>query len=389
MKTYTGSNAGTKIEPVLWNARELIWVISPWIGKDYAKQLASLSHKGIEVRIITSNHDNNLESLQILKASDNPNLMLLVLDSERSEGNFIHSKIYLVDNTYGISGSANLTYSGLHSNVESLTLAETNEEVQQIETDFMRLWLNLERKGMSKEELPSRTSASVRNALPLMEDFGDVNQSNIMNKELVYYPYYFFEFSFRASAGKSPPHLFEDRGFVVLDGATRQIIADRMLYEEVNNRSTTDYVLKTNNNYLLTFKKPTIGDFREARELALDHIQKEHTAHYTQHYRSGSYDRIFVPYRSIIRFIKSDFVQVPIWYIEVRESNGSKHQDIIFGSSGRKWAELVYCADCQRKVFSSEAVYCENCGRRICKNCVKKTGLIFRKPLCTQCYNRI
>lgn len=82
MKTYSGSNAGSIIEPVLWNARESIWIASPWLGKDYAQRLALLSQKGIEVRVLTSNVDYNCESLEVFKTSENPNLIPLVLDKE-------------------------------------------------------------------------------------------------------------------------------------------------------------------------------------------------------------------------------------------------------------------------------------------------------------------
>jgi phosphatidylserine/phosphatidylglycerophosphate/cardiolipin synthase-like enzyme len=68
MKTYCDSNGGSQIEPVLWNARESVWIISPWLGKDYAEELVSLSQKGIEVKIITSYVDLNIESIEILKA---------------------------------------------------------------------------------------------------------------------------------------------------------------------------------------------------------------------------------------------------------------------------------------------------------------------------------
>ena len=133
MKTYSGSDAGSLIEPMLWNAKKAVWVISPWLGKKYAEQLASLSQRGIEVRIITSNQDYNIESLEILKASENPNLLPLVLRKEKSDdkSTFVHAKIYIVDNELAVSGSANLTYSGLHSNCEILSITETKEEIQQ------------------------------------------------------------------------------------------------------------------------------------------------------------------------------------------------------------------------------------------------------------------
>src|SRR4030042_714052 len=222
MKTYSGSNAGSKIEPVIWNAKDSVWIISPWLGKNYTKRLAALSQKGIEVRIITSNVDYNIESLEILKASENPNLRLLVLDKDKpkEKATFVHSKIYLVDKEHGIAGSANFTYSGLNSNVESLSITENKEEAQQIEMDFMRLWMDLEREGMSTEELSNGTSYSIRNALPLLKNYEDIIQPNIVNKQLLYHPYYFFEFSFRVSAGKYPPVIFDRQGFVVVDAVT-------------------------------------------------------------------------------------------------------------------------------------------------------------------------
>ena len=151
MKTYSGSNAGSKIKPLLEHAEESVWITSPWLGKEYARLLTSLSKKGVEVRIITSKVDYNLESLEILKACENPNLNFLVLDKDSHDdrATFIHAKTYLVDKKFGISGSANLTYSGLNTNVENLSIAETEQEVQQMESDFMRLWLKYEKKSMS------------------------------------------------------------------------------------------------------------------------------------------------------------------------------------------------------------------------------------------------
>jgi len=388
MKTYSGSNAGSQIERFLWDARESVWIISPWIGKNYAERLALLSQKGIEVRIVTSNVDYNGESLEVFRVSENPNLMVLVLDEEKVA--FIHSKIYVVDKRHAISGSANFTYSGLNKNVESLSIAENEDEVRRIETDFMRVWMDFERKRMSNEELSNGASHLIKNALPLNSstNYGEIDYNDVKDKELIYHPYYFFEFSFRASAGKSPPILFENSGFVVIDGVTRQIITDDVLAGEINNHSREDYFLKTEKRYRLTFHEPKISDFKEARELALNYIINQNTRHYRQNYGSRSYDRIFVPYRNIIRFIKSGFVQVPIWYIERQEPDGRKHQDIILGSSGKKWNELIYCPECQKKIWINLAVKCKLCGKLVCPDCINEVGLIFKKKLCTPCFSK-
>jgi hypothetical protein len=386
MKTYCDSNAGSQIEPVLWNARESVWIISPWLGKNYAERLASLSQKGIEVRIITSHVDFNLESIEILKASENTNLKLLILDKEKAA--FIHAKIYVVDNKYGVSGSANFTYSGFNSNIENLSIAETKEEVQKIRNDFMNLWMTFDSKSMSNEELSFGTSHSIRHALPLSINFGDIDQPNIKGKELVYHPYYFFEFSFRVPVGRSPQLWFGDSGFLVLDGATRQIINDNLLVEEIKNNPIKDYVLKTENKYRLAIHQRKIESFREARELVLNHIIEKNTQHYTQYYGNRSYGRTFVPFRNIVSFIKSGFVQVPIWYCEIFESERRHYQSVVFGASGRKWSELIYCPECQKKIWINKAISCGNCGTKVCHDCINEKGFIFKKKLCGLCLSK-
>jgi hypothetical protein len=387
MKTYSGSNAGSYIKPLLENAKESIWIISPWLGKEYARLLVSLSQRGVEVRIITSKVDYNLESLGIFTACENPNLYFLVLDRERPDdkATFIHAKMYLVDKKFGISGSANLTYSGLNTNVESLSIAETEEEIQHIERDFMRLWLRYEKESMSREALTDSTSYSIRKSLPLSNNLAFIDQPNIERKELVYYPYFFFEFIFRGFV-RSPPLVFEDNGFLVLDGISRQIVNDTLLVHEINNKPATDYILKTDGKYKLEIAQPKISDFREARELVLNYIIKKNTRNYVQYYGNRGYDRVFVPRRYDISFIKSDFVQVPIWYLEMYEPDGLKHQKITLASSGNVWNEKIYCPVCQTKIWIKDAINCETCGKKLCQRCIQETGLIFKKRYCPSCY---
>jgi len=224
--------------------------------------------------------------------------------------------------------------------------------------------------------------------LPLSINFGNIDQTNIKDKELVYHPYFFFEFSFRVSAGKSPPVLFEDSGFLVLDGETRQVINDNLLRGEIYYHSIKDYFLKTENKYRLTIHQPIIRDFREAKELVLNHIIEKNTQHYTQYYGNRSYDKIFVPWRNIVSFIKSGFVQVPIWHVEIFESDIRHYQSVVFGASGRKWSEFIYCPGCQRKIWIEKAVSCEGCGTRFCHDCINEKGFVFKKKLCGLCLSK-
>lgn len=391
MKTYSGSNAGSHIEPILWNARVSVWIISPWLGKEYAKRLASLSQNGIEVRLITSNDDCNIESLEVLKACENSNLILLVLDKHKPQTKaFVHAKIYIADKKYAIYGSANLTFSGLNSNVESLSIAETEEETQRIEMDFLRIWMNFERKRMSKEELTSGSTYSIRNALSLSNTSAQFDGPHIVDKELVFHPYYFFEFIFRGFV-RSPPLEFKDKGFVVVNGVTRQITDNNQLIDEINNNPKSDYILKTENKCRLKILNPIIHDYQEAKALALDYIINKNTRHYEQTYQNmGAYggkrheDRLYVPRPNDVSFIKSDFVRVPIWYVDMHEPDGKK-QKVFYGSSGKQRAEYLYCPECKKKIRHSQSVTCEVCGKKVCQYCITKAGLIFRKNLCPPC----
>ena len=359
----------------------------PWLQEEYAKDLAGLSQRGIEVRIITSKENYNLDSIEILKASENPNLHFRVLDrdSPQDKATFIHAKIYLADKKYGISVLANLTYSGLNNNVESLSIAENEEEVQQIERDFMRLWLKYENKSMSKDELSSGTTYSIRKALPVSNNLAIINQPNTEGKVLSYYPYYFFQYIFRGSV-RSPPLLFEDAGTLLLDGVTRRIFSDNSLANEVNNNPATDYIVNTEGNYKLEIVQPKITDYHEARELAYDDITKRNTRKYWQHYGNRSYERLFVPRRYNISIVKSDFVQVPVWYLDVHGQDGLKHYKIIFASSGSVWIDSVYCPVCQTRTWRRDMTNCEACGKLVCQKCVREIGLIFKKRFCPACH---
>lgn len=384
MKTYSGPNAGCKIKPIIDNAKESLWIVSPWIGKDYAKTLTDLSNKGVDVRLITSKEDHNTESIEILSACKNRNLSFLVLDKGKERGVFIHAKIYLADKKWGITGSANFTYSGLNKNVETLSIAESPEEVQRIENEFMRLWLTYEKNSLSHAELSSNSVYQIRKALPLIEG-GFVGFKNAESKNLTYHPYCFFEYIFRGSV-RSPPQFFEDKGFVIIDAVTREIIDNNPLLNEINRKPVSDYMLKTEGKYDCIINQPQT-DYRETTELALDIIIKKNTRTYYQAYGNRSYERLYVPYKSNISFLKNYLVFVPLWYTEGQMTDGFRHSRTVFGSSGLTWTDMVYCPTCKNKVWPNQIKQCVICGRKICQNCTKETGLIFKKQLCTSCYN--
>lgn len=178
----------------------------------------------------------------------------------------------------------------------------------------------------------------------------------------------------------------------MLDGLTRQIINNDRLVEEINNNPKADYVLKTEDKYRLTILKSIIQNYQEAKELALDYIITKNTRNYQQTYQNmGGYggirreDRRYVPRPYDVRFVKSDFVQVPIWYLDMRKSGGRRLQKLVFGSSEKAGDTLLYCPECQRKIWINQAIQCQNCGKEVCPNCIKELGFVFKKKVCKSC----
>jgi hypothetical protein len=54
-------------------------------------------------------------------------------------GNFVHEKVYISD-SMAITGSANLTYSGMHKNTERISIIDDRKEIGELRRHFDELW---------------------------------------------------------------------------------------------------------------------------------------------------------------------------------------------------------------------------------------------------------
>ncbi|MEM0154780.1 MAG: phospholipase D-like domain-containing protein [Methanothrix sp.] len=54
-------------------------------------------------------------------------------------GNFVHEKVYISDSA-AITGSANLTYSGMHKNTERISIIDDKKEIAELRRHFGELW---------------------------------------------------------------------------------------------------------------------------------------------------------------------------------------------------------------------------------------------------------
>ncbi len=56
-----------------------------------------------------------------------------------AKGKFVHEKVY-IGNDIAIVGSANLTYNGMHKNVEHIDVIKDDARIRQLREHFESLW---------------------------------------------------------------------------------------------------------------------------------------------------------------------------------------------------------------------------------------------------------
>lgn len=57
----------------------------------------------------------------------------------KKPGAFVHAKMYIADDE-AIEGSANLTYSGMHKNIEGISVTRDRDRVYQMKEQFWKMW---------------------------------------------------------------------------------------------------------------------------------------------------------------------------------------------------------------------------------------------------------
>ncbi len=181
-ESYSGQDSYRQVDPMIAHARRLM-IISPYISNGYARALAARAASGASVRVITSESAVGGSSILIgnygmthVRAV----LFLVLLDAisiylgfvyttiiisfmiavlgvlsfarrrgislnmsvKVSRDKFVHEKIYLSDDM-AITGSANLTYSGMHRNVEHIYVIRDPARVKELRAHFEGLWASI------------------------------------------------------------------------------------------------------------------------------------------------------------------------------------------------------------------------------------------------------
>jgi phosphatidylserine/phosphatidylglycerophosphate/cardiolipin synthase-like enzyme len=180
---YSGSESYKYVEPILYDRGGELLVVSPYIGMGYAKRLVALG-KRKKVRVVTSRYSQqvceyiqhhsrhllygyikafailamaafvaayfslyliagiavagmalvSLVALLMYSLSRSSNIEVRV-----SYDRFVHEKAYISGGAAAV-GSANLTYNGMHKNVERVEVITDPERVARLRTHFFDLW---------------------------------------------------------------------------------------------------------------------------------------------------------------------------------------------------------------------------------------------------------
>ncbi len=182
--SYSGSSSYKYVEPLLDKSAELS-IVSPYVDLAYMKRLAKLS-KRRRVRLIMSKGKVNEQAIRYIRNAKGyisyikaalffaalsaisfligfysvmalctaitatmailarhsykkgvPNLVVRFCTSV-----FVHEKLY-IGSERAITGSANLTYKGLHRNIEHIEVTDSPESIEKLRNHFDGLWDSL------------------------------------------------------------------------------------------------------------------------------------------------------------------------------------------------------------------------------------------------------
>ena len=183
MEGYSGSDSYRIVEPLLGGPSRKIMVLSPYIDAFYASRLLAIARRK-EVLFLTTRSQVNMEALRMLsrpryglmpKAIAYLAILLSIavilrlwyavailsvplalsllrlylirknhglpsnMKVRLARGRFVHEKIYISEDE-AVVGSANLTYNGMHVNIEHIERITDQKRVAELRAHFASLW---------------------------------------------------------------------------------------------------------------------------------------------------------------------------------------------------------------------------------------------------------
>jgi HKD family nuclease len=366
------------VEPI-FHAKKLAWVCSPWISKSYAEKLYDLSRRGVEVRIITSDDTYNSDTYSYLsQLSQTTNFDVHFIKKEA-----VHSKIYIIDDKYAVTGAVNFTYTGLSRQTNNFTIAE-NEEVEPIIKDFMRLWIGF------KSENVRPTQSTLKNMLPIIPYekavLPEISNADILettSAKLTISPYYIIRYSLLENVQLQwyQRQVVEDKGIVIIDAGSAELLNYHestnhtfgMIMRDLNNIAPMkELVIDSSEKYDIENREwDAKVDNYKAEALATNFIKEKNRKNipYTVRNEGVKYQS-YLPSDRAITILSNDLRLVPTWHFKYifKDKNFER---VLLASSGKILESSFHrggaiCEDCSGSIHEDEAFQCPNCSKWIC-----------------------
>lgn len=138
MRSYVHKKAGGYIHSKLKTASKSVYICTPYIDQKYVDELVSLTIRNVLVKLISGSRQSNFNLKEYLHScAIDYRYFQHVITPKRD---FVHAKIFIIDEKYAVDGSANLTKNGLWEQVNYIHVYDETEEVQKVIGDFNKIW---------------------------------------------------------------------------------------------------------------------------------------------------------------------------------------------------------------------------------------------------------
>lgn len=159
METVIGKGIGKFFEDEIFSAKKELKISTPAIALDFCKKIIQMAENGVKIKIITSNSGaadsepaNELAQSYVKQSQKNLDFKIVSM----KECALIHAKIFVIDGTCAIVGSANFSENSFRNFAEYVLIFRESENIKQIDNDFERLWSSfnyseIETPGIKKD----------------------------------------------------------------------------------------------------------------------------------------------------------------------------------------------------------------------------------------------
>ena len=154
METLIGKGIGKYLEDEIFSAKNELKISTPAVALDFCKRIISMAENGVKIKIITSDTraadsgPANQLAQSFIKESKKDLDYKIVSPKECA---LIHAKIFVIDGTCAIVGSANFSENSFRNFAEYMLIFREPEKIKQINEDFEKLWNSF---NYSEVEMP-------------------------------------------------------------------------------------------------------------------------------------------------------------------------------------------------------------------------------------------